>query len=231
MLPHFVARDFADVLAQLRQAGYGFDEKWFGAQFEFRFPRIGSISVEGVGLELRHALEPWNVLAEETSSGGTVRSVDSSLERIQVKVSGFTTESRYAVLCNGRRVPLSATDVAGEMVAGVRFRARQLSALLHPTVPVHAPLVFDLVDCWKERSIGRCVYHAVAPSGRVYIARPANAAEAKDRRRERFEVAEPAPGEMTAPEEDVNPNFPLTLDLRMPSVGPRTSMERPGAVR
>jgi uncharacterized protein (DUF2126 family) len=229
MLPHFVARDFADVLAQLRQAGYAFDEKWFDAQFEFRFPRIGSIAADGVGLELRHALEPWNVLAEETSSGGTVRSVDSSLERIQVKVSGFTTEGRYAVVCNGRRIPLAATGVAGEMVAGVRFRARQLSALLHPTVPVHAPLVFDLVDCWKERSIGRCVYHAVAPDGRVYTARPSNAAEAEERRRERFEVADPAPGEMTAPEEEVNPNFPLTLDLRMPPIGQRISMERPGA--
>ncbi len=154
------------------RAGYDFDERWFAAQFEFRFPKIGSIAAEGVGLELRHGLEPWNVLAEETTSGGTVRSVDSSLERIQVKVSGFMTEGRYAVACNGRRVPLTATGMPGEFVAGVRFRARQLSALLHPTVPVHAPLVFDLIDGWKDRSIGRCIYHTTPPNGRVYTARP-----------------------------------------------------------
>jgi uncharacterized protein (DUF2126 family) len=216
MLPHFVRKDFDEVLSLLRRAGYDFDERWFAAQFEFRFPKIGAIEVDGVGLELRHGLEPWNVLAEETTSGGTVRSVDSSLERIQVKVSGFVTEGRYAVACNGRGVPLTVTGAAGEFVAGVRFRARQLSALLHPTVPVHAPLVFDLIDCWKDRSIGRCVYQAVPPNGRVYDARPGNAAEAEERRRERFQEVAPAEGVMAAPEEVVNESFPLTLDLRLP---------------
>jgi uncharacterized protein (DUF2126 family) len=216
MLPHFVRSDFAEVLSLLRRAGYEFDERWFGAQFEFRFPKIGSIAADGVGLELRQGLEPWNVLAEESTSGGTVRSVDSSLERIQVKVSGFVTDGRYAVACNGRRVPLTATGVAGEFVAGVRYRARQLSALLHPTVPVHAPLTFDVVDCWKERSIGRCIYHAVPPNGRVYTARPDDAAEAEERRRERFQVVAAPSDAMTAPEEEANSSFPLTLDLRLP---------------
>jgi uncharacterized protein (DUF2126 family) len=124
-----------------------------------------------VELELRQALEPWNVLAEETTSGGTVRSVDSSLERIQVKVSGLTTESRYVVACNGRRVPLQPTGAPGELLAGVRYRARQLSATLHPTMPVHAPLVFDIIDRWKERSIGRCVhYHAAARRAHLHDA-------------------------------------------------------------
>ena len=117
MLPHFVRRDFSEVLGQLRQSGYNFEEKWFASHFEFRFPKIGSIAAEGVELELRQALEPWNVLAEETTSGRTVRSVDSSLERIQVKVSGFTTESRYVVACNGRRVPLHPTGEPGEAIA------------------------------------------------------------------------------------------------------------------
>jgi uncharacterized protein (DUF2126 family)/transglutaminase-like putative cysteine protease len=229
MLPHSVRSDFAEVMSELRRAGYEFDERWFAAQFEFRFPKAGSIAADGVELELRHGLEPWNVLAEESSSGGTVRSVDSSLERMQVKVSGLLTEGRYAVVCNGRRVPLTSTGVAGEFVAGVRFRARRLSELLHPTVPVHAPLVFDIIDCWKERSIGRCVYHAVPPDGRVYQARPSDAAEAARRRGERFEeVAAPA-DTMTAPKEEMNSSFPLTLDLRQPAPVAKSAMERPGA--
>ena len=171
---------FSEVLAQLRAAGYDFEEKWFAAQMEFRFPKIGSIAVEGVELELRQALEPWNVLAEETASGGTVRSVDSSLERIQVKVSGIHDGIPLCGCLQWAPSAAATTGVPGELVAGVRYRARQLSATLHPTVPVHAPLVFDIIDRWKERSIGRCTYHAGPPDGRVYTARPANAAEAED---------------------------------------------------
>jgi len=226
MLPHFVWSDFSEVLAQLNRFGYDFDAKWFAPQFEFRFPKIGSIASEGVSLELRQALEPWNVLAEETSSGGTVRSVDSSLERIQVKASGFTTDSRYAVVCNGRRVPLTASGVAGEFVAGVRYRARRLSELLHPTVPVHAPLVFDIIDRWKDRSIGRCVYHTVVPDGEAYTTRPADATEAERRRKERFRVEDPEPGQMATPAEEVNPSFPLTLDLRLPAPIQTAPIER-----
>jgi uncharacterized protein (DUF2126 family)/transglutaminase-like putative cysteine protease len=230
MLPHFVRRDFSDVLTQLRRSGYNFEEKWFASHLEFRFPKIGSIAVEGVELELRHALEPWNVLAEETTSGRTFRSVDSSLERMQVKATGFTTESRYVVACNGRRVPFYPTGEPGEAVAGVRYRARRLSAELHPTIPVHAPLVFDIIDRWKERSIGRCIYHVDPPDGRTYTARPLNAQEAEDRRLERFQKCDPAPGTIAAPEEEINPIFPMTLDLRLPAPGCTTEIAKPGLV-
>jgi uncharacterized protein (DUF2126 family) len=227
MLPHFVRCDFFDVLDQLRGHGHNFEDQWFAAQLEFRFPKIGSIAAEGVELELRHALEPWNVLAEETTSGRTVRTVDSSLERIEVKVSGLTTESRYVVTCNGRRVPLQPTVAPGEAVAAVRFRARRLSAALHPTIPVHAPLVFDLIDRWKERSIGRCTYHAVPSDSRIYTVRPANAAEAEGRRRERFQTPTPPPGPMPTPVEETNPIYPMTLDLRVPAPGEKTHTEKP----
>ena len=222
MLPHFVARDFADVLGYVRESNYHFEEKWFAAQMEFRFPKIGSISADGVELELREALEPWNVLAEETNSGRTVRAVDSSFERIQATVSGLTTESRYAVACNGRRVPLHPTGEPGKTVAGVRYRARQLSAELHPTIPVHAPLTFELIDCWNERSIGRCAYHVASPDGRAYRARPVNATEAADRRRQRFQELAPRPGKIAAPENETNSIFPMTLDLRLPPPGQKT---------
>jgi uncharacterized protein (DUF2126 family) len=230
MLPHFVRRDFSDVLTELRQSGYDFEEKWFASHLEFRFPKIGSIAAEGVELELRQALEPWNVLAEETTSGGTVRSVDSSLERMQVKLSGFATESRYVVSCNGRKVPLAPAGETGEAVAGVRYRARRLSAALHPTIPVHSPLVFDIIDRWKERTIGRCIYHTGAPDGRKYTARPVNAREAEERRLERFQTSSHTPGPMAAPEQEINPIFPLTLDLRTVAPGRKTQTEKRGLV-
>ena len=229
MLPHFVRRDFSEVLTYLRGSGYNFEEKWFAAQLEFRFPKIGSIAAEGVELELREALEPWNVLAEETTSGRTVRAVDSSFERIQVKLSGIATESRYVVVCNGRRVPLHHTGEPGETVAGIRYRARQLSAALHPTIPVHAPLLFDIIDSWKERSIGRCAYHVGSPDGRAYTAPPVNATEAANRRRQRFQKSDPTPGLMAVPEEETNPIFPMTLDLRFPPPGQKT-IAKPGLV-
>src|ERR1700691_3825502 len=237
MLPHFVRRDFFDVLTCLRVSGYEFEEKWFAAHFDFRFPKIGSIAADGVELELRDALEPWNVLAEETTSGRTARTVDSSFERIQVKLSGFTTESRYLVACNGRRVPLADAGLCGSgaeprhhTVAGVRYRARQLSEMLHPTIPVHAPLIFDIIDCWKERSIGRCVYHVGSPDGRAYTALPVNAAEAADRRRQRFQKSDPTPGLIAAPEEETNPIFPMTLDLRLPPPEKQTHIKKSGLV-
>ncbi len=220
MLPHFVRRDFLDVIGELGQSGYAFEEKWFASHYEFRFPKIGSIHTDGIELELRHALEPWNVLAEETTSGGTVRVVDSSLERIQVKLSGYTEESRYWVTCNGRRVRLHLTGDSGEAVAGVRYRARRLSETLHPTIPVHAPLVFDIVDRLTKRSIGQCTYLVGSPDGRPYATVPANAIEAEHRRQERFQQSSGKSDRAMMPtEEATNPLFPLTLDLRFPPAG------------
>jgi uncharacterized protein (DUF2126 family) len=225
MLPHFVALDLFEVLAPLRQSGFDFEEQWFAAHLEFRFPRIGSIAAEGVELELRHALEPWNVLAEETNSGRTVRSVDSSLQRMQVKLSGVAAESRFAVACNGRQVPLQLTNEPGVAIAGVRYRARKLSASLHPTVPIHAPLVFDLIDCWKQRSIRQCTYYVGPPRGGTYEALPVDAPEAEARRMERFQVGVSATGPMAAPAQEHNPLFPMTLDLRLPPPGLETPIE------
>jgi uncharacterized protein (DUF2126 family) len=235
MLPHFVRRDFTDVLTYLRKSDYNFEEKWFAAQFEFRFPKIGSIAAQGVELELRQALEPWNVLAEETSSGRTARAVDSSFERIQVKLSGFNSGTRYVVTCNDRLVPLrpiggDSTAESGDSVAGVRFRARQLSAPLHPSIPVHAPLIFEIIDRWEERSIGRCADYVGSPDGRGYPARPANAAEAAERRRQRFKEFDPTPGSITVPDERPNPIYPMTLDLRMLPPGKKIAMEKPTLV-
>jgi uncharacterized protein (DUF2126 family) len=213
MLPYFTQLDWEDVMATLREADYAFEKEWFAAHFEFRFPMIGSVTKHGMHLELRHALEPWHVLGEEASGVQTVRNVDSSVERLQVKVSGMI-DSRFTVLCNGRMVPLQSTDEEGEFVAGVRYRAWQPPSCLHPNIPVHSPLVFDIVDTWSGRSIGGCTYHVTHPGGLAHEQFPVNAFEAESRRLARFSDIGHTPGIIAIPSEERNPAFPLTLDLR-----------------
>ncbi len=213
MLPHFVHRDLQDVMEELREAGYPFLAEWFAPHFEFRYPVFGRVNYLGVGIEIRQATEPWYVLGEEPAGGGTARFVDSSVERVQVKVSGMFGE-RYLVTCNGRRVPLHSTGTQGEWVAGVRYRAWQPPSCLHPTIPVHTPLIFDLYDTWTGRSIGGCSYHVSHPGGRSNETFPVNALEAESRRGARFFPFGHTPGPAPMPPVEANPSFPLTLDLR-----------------
>jgi uncharacterized protein (DUF2126 family) len=214
MLPRLVRDDFEDVVHILMQAGYPVSMDYFYPHFEFRFPVYGKVHFQGMELELRQALEPWHVLGEEPGGGGTARYVDSSVERLQVKVSGMTGE-RYIVLCNGRRVPLQPTRTAGVFVAGIRYRAWQPPACLHPTIGVHAPLTFDLFDTWSMRAIGGCVYHVGHPGGRNYDIFPVNSYEAEGRRNARFQPGGHTPGSrLIMPPEERNRHFPYTLDLR-----------------
>jgi len=213
MLPFFVEQDMQHVVDDLTGAGYRFDIGWFLPHLNFRFPVHGKVMIGGIELEVRHALEPWHVLGEEAGTGGSVRFVDSSVERLQIQVKGMTRD-RYVVACNGWRMPLHATGVEGNFVAGVRYRAWSPPSALHPTIPAHGPLVFDLVDTWSGRSIGGCTYHVSHPGGRNFTTFPVNAHEAEGRRLARFHPLGHTAGQFDVRDCGVNPDFPLTLDLR-----------------
>jgi uncharacterized protein (DUF2126 family) len=219
LLPTFVQMDFHDVLEEMRRAGYGFDDAWFAPHFEFRFPLVGAVRSMGMELTLRNALEPWHVMGEEGSTGGTVRYVDSSLERIEARVTGMNP-SRYVVTVNGKAMPMQPTGVTGEFVSGVRYKAWNPPSALHPTIPVHAPLTFDIVDTWMNRSLGGCQYHVTHPGGRNYETFPVNAYEAESRRMARFFRMGHTPGRLQVPPATVNVpgsrEFPFTMDLRQP---------------
>jgi uncharacterized protein (DUF2126 family) len=213
MLPHFVWSDFADVIDDLQNSGYAMKPEWFAPHLEFRFPHIGDLDSRNVHLELRQALEPWHVLGEEPGPGGTVRYVDSSVERIEVKARGLI-DTRHVVTVGGVALPLHPTGTQGEYVGGVRYRAWQPPSCLHPTIREHTPLVFDLVDTWNHRSVGGCAYHPAHPGGRNYTTFPVNAYEAESRRLARFFRQGHTPGRIKPRAPEPNPDFPFTLDLR-----------------
>ena len=213
MLPSFVWRDFCDVATVCQNAGYNIQSDWFLPHFEFRFPFFGGFTHNSIKVELRQGIEPWNVLGEETTGTGTSRYVDSSVEKMEVKVSGYIDE-RYLVTCNGTALPLHPTETQGEFVAGVRYRAWQPASCLHPTIPVDGPLTFDLYDQWLGRSVDGCRYHVGHPGGLNPTTLPVNSNEAESRRASRFsrvghsgKSIEPRPAK-------VNRDFPMTLDLR-----------------
>ena len=235
MLHHYVHSDMQEVVSDLHAAGYPFEMEWLAPFFEFRFPQLGTVNIQDIELELRMAIEPWHVLGEEITRTGTARFVDSSVERLQVKLRGLTN-TRYIVTCNGRRLILHNTGTNGEYVGGVRYRAWQPTSALHPTIGIHSPLVFDIIDTWNNRSIGGCTYHVSHPGGRSYDTFPVNAYAAESRRVSRFEtdghtpgVIQPRPprtvlgeflpeghppGPMDVPPEEFNAEYPYTLDLR-----------------
>lgn len=248
LLPHYCKEDIEEVITDLRTFGYEFESEWLDPFFEFRFPRYGTIQIRGMEVEIRMAIEPWHVLGEELSNMGTARFVDSSLERVQVKITGMTS-NRYSLLCNGCAVPLVPTTKKGEYVAGIRYRAWQPPSALHPTLPVDTPLVFDIYDNWNNVIVGGCTYHVSHPGGRAYETFPVNALEAESRRNNRFRETDNSASpiqyvpyasraigfqqhvNITVEKKDdileiTNPEFPYTLDLRWANSTKKRSKNR-----
>lgn len=213
MLPYFLWKDLEDVLTKLNHDGFNFKLEWFMPFFEFRFPLYGAIQIDDIHVELRMALEPWNVLGEESFNTSTARTVDSSNERLQVKISGLTKE-RYIVTCNQRRLPLHYTNKKGEYISGVRFKAWNPPYTLHPNLKPQAPLVFDLYDTWLQRSIGGCIYNVSHPGGVNYAKVPFHFRDAEARRTSRFETFGHTPNTTPPAQEQPNDDYPYTLDLR-----------------
>ena len=241
LLPYFCFSDFKEVIEYLNLSGFSFNLDWFDSFFSFRFPFLGSIQHNDIKLELRMGIEPWNVLGEEVSSTGTARYVDSSLEKVQVKINGIA-DGRYILLCNQHRIPLRPTGTKGEYVAGIRYRAWQPPSALHPTIGVDAPLVFDIYDTWNEKAVAGCRYFVAHPGGRSFDTFPVNSYEAESRRVARFRklghtpdvdtldsrrtdklgryFTEQTPSEsLNIGRESENPEYPFTLDLRRFKIG------------
>ena len=195
LLPHFLIHDIADVAADLRAHGIAFETSWLDPFTEFRFPRVGTAVFDGVEIELRGAIEPWNTLGEEATATGTARYVDSSVERIQVRLIG-ADRRRYVVTVNGYPVPLLATDNPDIHVGGVRFKAWQPPSALHPTISTDVPLRFELIDLTSGTSRGGCTYHVAHPGGMAYDEPPVNAVAAESRRARRFEATGFTPGKI-----------------------------------
>ena len=217
MLPSFIEQDFYDVMAEMRGCGYTFDDSWFAPHYEFRFPIVGSVQSFGMELTLRNALEPWHVMGEEGAPGGTARYVDSSLERMEVRVTGLNP-SRYVVTCNGQALPMQSTGTVGDYVAGVRYKAWNPPSALHPSIGIHTPLTFDIIDTWMKRSLGGCQYFVAHPGGLNPDTFPVNAYEAESRRMARFAAMGHTPGVVHVPPATINVaasrEFPFTRDLR-----------------
>ncbi len=137
----------------LRTGGHAIDESRFEPFFAFRFPEGGGVS----------------------------RSVDATVERVQLTVSDLV-EDRYVISCNSRRMPLQPKREADVQVAGVRFKAWAHPSSLNPQLPINAPLVFDVIDTARERSVGGCKYHVAHPGGRNCETFPVNENEAEGRK-------------------------------------------------
>ena len=227
LLPYFLWRDFTEVLRWLDGAGVPLPEEAYRPFLELRCPVVGRVISEGVTLEVRNALEPWNVLGEEHTPGGTARFVDSSMERVEIRVRGIQA-GRHGVMVNGLELPLYEADGPGDHVAGVRFRAWAPPHSLHPHIGIHHPLRIEVVDRQARRSLAAAAYHVWHPEGRAYDTPPLTRFEAGARRAQRFTVEGPSPWPVDPTPTTPHPDAPLCLDLRRfgidrPMPGPEAS--------
>ncbi len=214
MLPHFVWEDFSDVLEELGDFGYALKPEWFAPHFEFRFPKLGDFAARRVDVELRMALEPWHVLGEE----GRGRR-HGALRRFVARApagEGHRADRRSprADLQRASRCRCSPPAASASSSPACATGRGCLPRACTRRSALHAPLTFDLVDTWMNRSLGGCQYHVAHPGGRNYDTFPVNAYEAEARRLARFFRIGHTPGGLRFVDEPRNPDHPFTLDMR-----------------
>ncbi|MGI9212205.1 MAG: transglutaminase family protein, partial [Methylococcaceae bacterium] len=171
MLPGVLWEDLKAVLAEIRQCGIPLQDEWYKPLLELRFPLLGRTQIGPITLEMRSAHEPWPILAEEVTASGVARFVDSANDRVQIEVFGITP-GRHILACNGRRVPLQPTATQGHCIAGIRYKAWNPVATLHPTVPPVYELAFDLIDTWTDKVLGGFTYSPPRPTPPGPVATP-----------------------------------------------------------
>ena len=213
LLPTFLTRDLLDILAYLADAGLALAPAAYLPFVDLRCPRIGTIGADGLELEVFNALEPWNVLGEELTAGGTARFVDSSLERIELRATGLTVE-RHVVIVNGVEIPMRPGHGPGVTVAGVRFRAWSPPHTLQPHLGVHHPLRIEVVDGWARRSLAAGTYHVWHPEGRAFDTPPLTRFEASARRAQRFTLDGGTPAPIPIRAVPRSADLAVTVDLR-----------------
>lgn len=213
LLPYWMWKDFEDILEFLNLRGFALQKEHYRPFLDLRCPVVGRMTVSGVELQVRNAIEPWHVLGEEATGAGTSRYVDSSMERIEIMVDGYIAE-RHAILVNGHVLPLRATGESHRLVGGVRFRAWAPPHSLHPHIGIHHPISIEVLDRWSRRSLGGCTYHVWHPEGRAFDGSPLTRFEASARRNQRFTMGSHTAYPLTVVDPGPHHEAPYTLDLR-----------------
>ena len=168
MLPHFVWDDFIDVLADLGQSGFDFDPEWFEAQLEFRFPVFGDVAA-------------WRRHAGSAPGAGAVacarRGGRDRRHRALCRFLGraAAAQGRPASSPAATSSPATAAAADDRPPAAPARRSPACASrpgsrprVCIPTIPVHAPLVFDIVDTWNRPFARRLRLSCRHPGGRTY---------------------------------------------------------------
>jgi uncharacterized protein (DUF2126 family) len=240
-LPAFVWEDLAKICADLAAHGLPFDPEWLRAPWEFRFPKLGEFALalappadpdipaaekpepKPFRVEFRQALEAWPLLGESPNAGTVARTVDSSLDRLEARVSDATALDSGLLLVNGLPCefrplapsPSHPSNAAPAAACGIRYRAFYLTPSLQPHVPVHAPLLLEWVDRQTLTVVAAARWHVWNPRNVDYTDRPADDTVAATRRAERWEPWTKTLGQSRfIPKIDFPPEGRHTLDLR-----------------
>jgi uncharacterized protein (DUF2126 family) len=162
LLPFFLEEDLCKVIEYLNESGFSFERDWFLPHLKFRFPILAEEKAGDSLWHLRRALEPWPLLGEQPTASGLVRCVDSSTERLEIRLFAPSKDRKktpVTILVNGWNLPLHPHPKGG-FIGAVRFRTFILPTCLHPQVLPHTPLLIQFFDD-SGKNIGSWNYHPI----------------------------------------------------------------------